>query len=88
MLVSRADWLVDLGPGAGERGGRIVASGPPDAVDLGDSLTLRYVRGLQRIEDGRSRAVGERGWLQPGGARGHNLRIDQVRLPLWQFSGY
>ncbi|MGB0606287.1 MAG: excinuclease ABC subunit UvrA, partial [Candidatus Latescibacterota bacterium] len=76
-----------LGPGAGERGGRIVASGPPDAVDLGDSLTLRYLRGLQRIEDGRGRAVGERGWLRLCGARGHNLRIDQVRFPLGNLVG-
>ncbi len=87
MLVSRADWLVDLGPGAGERGGRIVASGRPDAVDLGDSLTLRYLRGLQRIEDGHTRAVGERGWLRLCGARGHNLQIDQVRFPLGNLVG-
>ncbi len=87
LLVSRADWLVDMGPGAGELGGRVVANGPPESVALGDSLTLRYMRGLQRIEEGCTRAVGERGWLRLCGARGHNLQVDEVQFPLGNLVG-
>jgi excinuclease ABC subunit A len=50
-IMRRADWLVDLGPGAGRNGGRIVADGTPDAVIANPvSLTGRYLAGRERIE--------------------------------------
>ena len=48
-IMRRADWLVDLGPGAGRRGGRVVAEGPPELVAANpDSLTGRYLCGRER----------------------------------------
>jgi excinuclease ABC subunit A len=86
-LVAQADWLVDMGPGAGERGGHIVASGPPNEALEGDSLTGRYVRGDLVLEEGRGRSVGGRGWLRLYGVRGHNLSIEQVDFPLGNLVG-
>jgi len=44
-VIRRADWIVDMGPGAGRYGGKVVACGPPAAVERGDALTARYLRG-------------------------------------------
>ena len=55
-VIRQADWLVDMGPGAGRHGGRIVAQGAPDDVAANDdSPTGRYLRGIDRIEVPRSR---------------------------------
>ena len=43
-LLAACDWLVELGPGGGPDGGRIVAEGPPEVVARGDSPTARYLR--------------------------------------------
>jgi len=46
-LVKRADWVIDLGPGAGEHGGRVVAAGTPeDVARVDESSTGRYLRAL------------------------------------------
>ena len=76
-----ADHLVDLGPGGGRLGGRIVASGPPDAV-LADeaSPTARALRlPVRGLRPERSPA---RDWLRLEGARCHNLRGVDLALPL------
>ncbi len=86
-LLERADWLVDMGPGAGERGGRVVASGPPRDVALGDSLTARHLRGALSLDAAVERPLAARGWLRLYGARGHNLTIDQVAFPLGNLVG-
>jgi excinuclease ABC subunit A len=44
-VVAASDWIIDVGPGAGERGGRLVAEGPPDVVaEAADSKTAPYLR--------------------------------------------
>ena len=46
-VIKRADWVIDLGPGAGDQGGRIVAAGTPeDVAQIADSATGRYLRDL------------------------------------------
>ena len=46
-VIKRADWVIDLGPGAGDQGGRIVAAGTPeDVAQIADSVTGRYLRDL------------------------------------------
>jgi excinuclease ABC subunit A len=83
-----ADWLIDLGPGAGVNGGRVIASGTPAHVrDHPDSLTGRYLRGdlVVTAPNGRRRPDGRQG-LTVVGARQHNLKDLTVRFPLGLFT--
>jgi excinuclease ABC subunit A len=84
MMMS-ADHLVDIGPGAGEHGGRIVAQGDPHQLALGDSTTARYLRGELRIEVPATRRKGNGKRLQLRGAKGNNLKDVDVDLPLGTF---
>ncbi len=83
-----ADWIVDLGPGAGVNGGWVVAEGPPEAIMAHpDSLTGRYLR--QEVEvsspNGQRRPVNGR-WLSVVGVRQNNLKDLTVRFPLGLFT--
>ena len=81
--MEAADWLVDLGPGAGRHGGQLVAAGPPAEVrEHPESLTARYLRGERRIEMPASRRAGHGTSLEVLGARAHNLRDIDVSIPL------
>jgi excinuclease ABC subunit A len=84
MMMS-ADHLIDIGPGAGEHGGRIVAQGDPHQLALGDSTTARYLRGELRIEVPATRRKGTGKRLQLRGAKGNNLKDVDVDLPLGTF---
>jgi excinuclease ABC subunit A len=77
--IRAADWVLDLGEGAGESGGRLMYSGPPGSID--GSLTGRYLRGELRVEVPKTRRAA-RGWLQVRGARAHNLRDVDASIPL------
>jgi len=79
LVIRRSAWLVDLGPGAGERGGELLHAGPPSAI--GDSPTGRYLRGELAVTRPRLRQAPSR-WLTVRGARGHNLRGVDARFPL------
>jgi excinuclease ABC subunit A len=78
-----ADYIVDLGPGAGVHGGRVVAAGTPaELVASGDSLTSRYLRGDLAITVPDRRRHGNGKSLRVIGAREHNLRNVDVEIPL------
>lgn len=84
MMMS-ADHLIDIGPGAGEHGGRIVAQGDPHQLALGDSTTARYLRGELRIAIPEKRRKGNGKRLRLRGAKGNNLKDVDADFPLGTF---
>ena len=92
-----ADWLIDVGPGAGEEGGRICLSAPLDVLldgseadermIIGASTTLDYLRGDKTIEVPVERRRGNGQYLGIRGARGNNLKNVDIDFPLGMFIG-
>ncbi|MBI5030237.1 MAG: excinuclease ABC subunit UvrA [Chloroflexi bacterium] len=83
QVLRSADHVVDIGPGAGKHGGRIVVSGSPDEVAAcGDSITGDYMSGRQSVNPPRERRTGNGHHLVISGAREHNLKDLTVKLPL------
>ena len=84
MMMS-ADHLIDIGPGAGEHGGRIVAQGDPHQLAQGDSTTARYLRGELSIPVPATRRAGNGERITLAGATGNNLKDVDIDLPLGKF---
>ncbi len=81
-----ADYIVDMGPGAGEAGGRIVAAGPPSAVmEHPESMTGAYLSGRRSIPIPPQRRPGNGAELKVLGATEHNLRAIDASFPLGTF---
>jgi excinuclease ABC subunit A len=81
--IREADWVVDLGPGAGRNGGKVVASGPPESLsDVEDSLTGAYLSGRRSIPVPVERSMGNGDRIVLWGAAEHNLKKINVELPL------
>ncbi len=81
--IRRADWIVDLGPGAGEQGGEVVAEGPVDKIlKSKKSLTAAYLTGRKEIPVPESRRQGNGNFLSVIGARQNNLKEIDVHIPL------
>jgi excinuclease ABC subunit A len=78
-----ADWILDLGPGAGELGGEIVCSAPVEEfLACEESLTAQYLRGLRQIPIPQERRPGDGNFLTVTGAAENNLKELTVRFPL------
>ncbi|TDI94167.1 MAG: excinuclease ABC subunit UvrA [Caldithrix sp.] len=85
--IERADFVVDLGPGAGTHGGEIVAIGTPkDILANKKSLTGQYLAGTRRIPIPRKRRNGNGNFLSLQGASGNNLKKVAVKIPLGVFT--
>ncbi len=81
-----ADWIIDVGPGAGEHGGQIVAEGTAEEICANpESLTGQYLSGKKRIPVPEKRRKAS-GWLTVRGAAEHNLKHIDVRIPLGVFT--
>ncbi len=82
--IRAADHVVDLGPGAGDHGGRVVSQGSPAHIEADPaSLTGAYLAGRERIAVPKQRRIPAPGrWLTIRGARGNNLQSITVALPL------
>ena len=92
--MTSADWLVDVGPGAGENGGKICFSGKAGSLFSGkgkvqapDSLTARYLEGKRSIEVPATRRKGSGQFLGLRGASGNNLKDVDADFPLGCFIG-
>ncbi len=84
--IRRADWVVDLGPGAGELGGEIVAEGPPDVIiNHPTSLTGAYLSGRMFVPVPEQRRSGNSSHLLLRGARENNLKNVTLDIPLGKF---
>ncbi len=78
-----ADYLVDIGPGAGRHGGEVVFAGTPAETKTGHSITCDYLNGIRQIEVPKSRRKPlEDNFLTIKGAKGHNLKNVDLKLPL------
>ena len=86
--IRTADYLVDLGPGAGEHGGHVIFQGTPSALlrDAPDSLTGAYLRGERTIALPPARRPTDKGSLVVRGARANNLKDVDVSIPLGVFT--
>ncbi|MCS6773652.1 MAG: excinuclease ABC subunit UvrA [Thermoflexales bacterium] len=81
-----ADWIIDMGPGAGEHGGQVVAVGTPQQIMKNEaSLTGAYLSGRKRIPIPKQRRAGNGKALLIKGARENNLKNIDVRIPLGKF---
>ena len=84
--IRTADWIVDLGPGAGEHGGYVVAEGPPEVIErTPESITGQFLSGKRRIPLPERRRRGNGKALVIRNAREHNLKGIDVRFPLGTF---
>ena len=89
-MMRSADWLVDLGPGAGEKGGKLLYNGLPSGIGEvaeGVSPTIDYLLGRKRIEVPAVRRSGNGKHIILRGARGNNLKDVTLDLPLGLFVG-
>jgi excinuclease ABC subunit A len=84
--IRAADWVVDMGPGAGEHGGEVVAAGSVTEIERNpDSITGAYLSGREMIPTPKTRRASTRGHLEIRGAREHNLKNINVKIPLGAF---
>jgi excinuclease ABC subunit A len=84
QMIEESDFVVDLGPRAGEHGGLIVATGKPGKLN-GESITALYLNGKKRIETPEVRRVGNGKELVLKGAKGNNLKNVDLKIPLGKF---
>ena len=80
MLAS--DYIIDLGPKAGRKGGEVVFAGTPEEMLKGDTMTSRFLNGKERIEVPAVRRAGNGKSIKIFGARGNNLKSVDVEFPL------
>lgn len=81
-MMRAADYIVDIGPGAGVKGGKIIAQGPLKDFLKQDSITADYLNGKRKIERPKKQRQGNGAFLTLTGAHGHNLKNVNFRLPL------
>ena len=84
-IMEQADYVVDIGPGAGVHGGEVLFQGTPAAMKQANTLTADYLSGRRAIPVPEERRKGNGHMLEITGASGHNLKNVDFRLPLGMF---
>jgi len=86
QTILAADWIIDIGPGAGKNGGKIIFEGPPQKLLKANTLTGEYLSGRKKVEI-QTLNIGDRtsNYLIVKGAREHNLKNIDVKIPLARF---
>ncbi len=85
-MMTEADYIVDIGPGAGKNGGNVVFQGTPSQMLQTSTLTSDYLSGRNEIEIPVARRPGNGNFLTLSGATGHNLKDVTVSIPLGTFT--
>lgn len=85
-MIEAADFVVDIGPGAGTHGGQIVNAAHIDDLISKDSITTQYLKGEKKIEIPKQRRKGNGDFLEIKGAKGHNLKDVNLKIPLGTFT--
>ncbi|MDO5335439.1 MAG: excinuclease ABC subunit UvrA, partial [Coriobacteriia bacterium] len=80
--IRSADFVVDMGPGAGEHGGAVVAAGTPEEIMKTNSLTAQYLNGTKQIKVPEQRRKPKRGEIKLMGASQNNLKKVNLKIPL------
>ena len=87
QTLRTADWIIDLGPGAGVHGGNVVASGTPETVaSVKESLTGQYLAGTLKMDIPQERRKGNGKTITLSGVTEHNLKDVTVNIPLGVFT--
>lgn len=81
-MMLEADYVVDIGPKAGRRGGNVVFSGTPKQLLKADTITAHYLNGTEKIEIPAERRLGNGKFITLRGCRGNNLKNVDVTIPL------
>ena len=90
LTIKESDWVVDIGPGAGKHGGRMVFAGTPKKLLRAKTLTGQYLSGRKKVEIEKSEkekleSKKETNYLIIEGAKEHNLKNIKVKIPLGKF---
>ena len=85
-MMEAADFIVDIGPGAGRHGGQIVFAGTYADMLQSDTVTAGYLNGTRNIEIPKKNRPGNGNFLQLKGATGHNLKNASIQIPLGTFT--
>jgi excinuclease ABC subunit A len=85
-MIEAADFVVDIGPGAGKHGGQILNATTVDKLLATDSLTTQYLKGIKTIAIPKERRKGNGKSLEVLGATGHNLKNVNLKIPLGTFT--
>jgi excinuclease ABC subunit A len=85
QTIKSADWIIDLGPGAGKEGGRVIFQGKVKELLKAKTLTGEYLSERKKVEIEKKKEGKEKGFLIIKGAREHNLKNIDVKIPLGKF---
>jgi len=84
-IIKKADWIIDMGPGAGEEGGKIIFEGNLKSLLKANTSTALYIIGKKKVVEKKSYRKGNRKTLEILGATEHNLKNIDIEIPLGKF---
>jgi excinuclease ABC subunit A len=84
-IIKAADWIIDMGPGAGEEGGIVVFEGDYKKLIASKNLTAQYISGKKKVSDKKKYRKGNGKLIEIFGAEDHNLKNVDVNIPLDKF---